>query len=245
PDSARRCTARDRAAESRSAYRARTCSCCPSGSRSRRERTRRSPSRRPGCRARDASRKNIPVEYRRHMPVLELVTSSGLGSLLGVCWGVGHTVSLVAAGGVLVLLRAEMPAAVADLFELAVAVMLIGLGMRAVYLAARQGTAGPVHAHHHGSRMHVHPGAPAHIHIGAWTLARRPLLVGAVHGPAGSGALTALVLATLPTTGARLTYMALFRIGSTLGMAALSGLRGWPLARAGHHRALARGVSPA
>jgi hypothetical protein len=85
--------------------------------------------------------------------------------------------------------------------------------------------------------------APAHIHIGAWTLARRPLLVGAVHGLAGSGALTALVLTTLPSTAARLTYMALFGLGSTLGMAALSGLLGWPLARMGSHHAVARGMS--
>ena len=81
------------------------------------------------------------------------------------------------------------------------------------------------------------------MHIGTWTLARRPLIVGAVHGLAGSGALTALVLATLPTTAARLTYMVLFGLGSTLGMAALSGLLGWPLARVGSHRGLARGVS--
>src|SRR5215470_14942637 len=92
-----------------------------------------------------------------HMPLLELITSSGLGSLLGmrhalepdhlaavstlvtgerssvraallgVCWGLGHTLSLVIVGTILVLLRAEMPARVADFFELAVAVMLIGL----------------------------------------------------------------------------------------------------------------------
>ena len=91
--------------------------------------------------------------------------------------------------------------------------------------------------------MHTHAGAPAHVHIGHWTLARRPLLVGAVHGLAGSGALTALVLATLPSTAARITYMALFGFGSTLGMAALSGLLGWPLARIGPHQAVARGVS--
>jgi hypothetical protein len=121
--------------------------------------------------------------------------------------------------------------------------MLVGLGLRAIYLAARQGPTGPVRAHHHGRVVHVHPGARAHIHIGAWTLARRPLLVGAVHGLAGSGALTALVLTTLPTTAARLAYMMLFGLGSTLGMAALSGLLGWPLARAGHHRAVARAVS--
>jgi hypothetical protein len=207
------------------------------------------------------------------MPVLELMTSSGLGSLLGmrhalepdhlaavstlvtgernsykaaflgICWGLGHTFALIVVGTVLVVLRAEMPARVADGFELCVALMLIGLGLRAIYLAARQGPAGPSHAHRHGDTVHVHHGASAHIHIGAWTLARRPLLVGAVHGLAGSGALTALVLTTLPSTAARLTYMIVFGLGSTLGMAALSGLLGWPLAHAGRHRGLARALS--
>ena len=209
------------------------------------------------------------------MPLLELITSSGLGSLLGMrhalepdhvaavstlvtgepsgakaawlgaCWGVGHTLTLVAAGAVLVLLRAEMPAAASDAFEFAVALMLVGLGVRAIYQAARQGPSGPAYLHHHGRLVHVHPGVPAHIHIGTWTLARRPLLVGAVHGLAGSGALTALVLATLPSTAARLSYLALFGLGSTVGMAALSGLLGWPLARVGSHQAVARGVSMA
>jgi len=41
-----------------------------------------------------------------------------------------------------------------------------------------------------------------------------------------------LVLTTLPSTAARLTYMIVFGLGSTLGMAALSGLLGWPLAQA-------------
>jgi hypothetical protein len=207
------------------------------------------------------------------MPLFELMTSSGLGSLLGMrhalepdhlaavstlvtgerstykaallgaCWGVGHTLSLVAVGTGLVLLRAEMPARLADLFEFFVALMLVALGLRAIYLAARQGPAGPIHVHHHGGRVHVHPGAPAHIHIGTWTLARRPLVVGAIHGLAGSGALTALVVTTLPSTTARLIYMALFGLGSTIGMAALSGVLGWPLARVGSHRRLARGVS--
>ena len=207
------------------------------------------------------------------MPVLELLTSSGLGSLLGmrhalepdhlaavttlvtgernsrkaaflgICWGLGHTCALIVAGTVLVVLRAEMPVRLADAFELCVALMLIALGVRAIYLAARQGPAGPAHVHHHGHTVHVHQGVPAHIHIGTWTLARRPLLVGAIHGLAGSGALTALVLTTLPSTAARLTYMVVFGLGSTLGMAALSGLLGWPLARAGQYRGLTRAVS--
>jgi high-affinity nickel-transport protein len=206
-------------------------------------------------------------------PVLELVTSSGLGSLLGMrhalepdhlaavstlvtrersgykaalvgaCWGIGHSLSLLVVGAVLIVLRAEMTARVSDGFELCVALMLVALGWRAIYQAARQGPAGPPHVHQHGHLVHAHAAVPAHVHIGRWTLARRPLLVGAVHGLAGSGAVTALVLTTLPTTVARLTYISLFGLGSTIGMAALSGLLGWPLARLGTHRAFARGMS--
>src|SRR5258708_26516073 len=114
------------------------------------------------------------------MPLFELITSSGLGSLLGmrhalepdhlaavstlvtgernsvkaallgVCWGLGHTFSLIVVGTILVILRAEMPVRVADGFELGLALMLIGLGLRALYLAARQGPSRPSHVHHHG-----------------------------------------------------------------------------------------------
>jgi hypothetical protein len=207
------------------------------------------------------------------MPVLELMASSGLGSLLGMrhalepdhlaavstlvtgerssrkaaflgaCWGLGHTVALIAAGTGFVVLRAQMPAQVASALEFAVAVMLVGLGLRAIHLARRQGAVGPAHVHHHGSRVHVHHGTAAHIHIGAWTLARRPLVIGAVHGLAGSGALAALVLTTLPSTASRLAYMALFGLGSTLGMAVLSALLGLPLARLGGHATFARRLS--
>ena len=164
-------------------------------------------------------------------------------ALLGMWWGLGHTASLVAVGLALVVLRAEMPPRVADVFELAVAFMLVGLGLQAIYVAARQGSEGPSHLHRHGHVVHQHAAVPAHVHIGGWTLARRPLIIGAIHGLAGSGALTALVLTTLPSTGARLSYMALFGLGSTVGMAALSGLLGWPLARFGAHHTVKRAIS--
>jgi high-affinity nickel-transport protein len=207
------------------------------------------------------------------MPVLELITSSGLASLLGmrhalepdhiaavstlvsreqsgfraawlgVCWGVGHTLALLVVGLGLVLLRSEMPVRLADAFEMAVAVMLIGLGVRSVLQAARLGAKGPMSVHRHRWIVHQHPGVPAHVHIGNWTFARRPLLIGAIHGLAGSGALAALVLTTLPSTAARLAYMMVFGLGSTAGMAALSGLLGWPLARFGAHENVTRGIS--
>ena len=198
------------------------------------------------------------------IPELEFVASSGLGSLLGMrhalepdhlaavstlvtgerstaraawmgaCWGVGHTLTLMAAGAVLVGLRAEMPAVASDAFELGVVLLLVGFGVRAIYLGARRSALNPSH-------LHARDGAP--VDFDRWTLARRPLLVGAVHGLAGSGALTALVVATLPTTAARLTYLALFGIGSIVGMATLSGLLGWPIARWGSHRSAERLVS--
>ena len=171
--------------------------------------------------------------------------SSVRAAMLGASWGLGHTLSLVAVGAFLLILRAEMPANVADLFELFVAIMLIVLGVRAIAIAVRQGPVGPAHTHHHGHVVHKHAGTTPHVHVGRWTLARRPLIVGAVHGLAGSGALTALVLATLTSTLARITYMTLFGFGSTLGMALLSGLLGWPLARIGANRTIARALSVA
>jgi len=152
-----------------------------------------------------------------------------------VYWGIGHTLTLLAAGTLLVVLRAEMPARTSDVLAFAVALLLIGFGFRSIYLSAGPAPAGPTHSHVDG--------AASRSSSGSWTLARRPLLVGAVHGLAGSGALTALVMAAIPSMAARLVYLALFGMGTTLGMAALSGLLGWPIARVGTHGVVARSVS--
>jgi hypothetical protein len=164
-------------------------------------------------------------------------------AFLGVCWGLGHTLALVVVGMALIVLRAQMSARVTDVFELAVAMMLVALGTRAIRRAAQQGAAGPAALHHHGPVVHRHPAASKHVHVAGWTFARRPLLIGIVHGLAGSGALTALVLTTLPTTATRIVYMVLFGLGSTFGMAALSGILGWPLARVGGHARVWRTIS--
>jgi nitrile hydratase accessory protein len=148
---------------------------------------------------------------------------------LGAWWGLGHTLTLLAAGTALVVLRAEMPAFVSTGVELSVVVLLVGFGGRAIYRAACNIT--PRRTHSHGS--------PATSRIDRWTVAR-PLLVGAVHGLAGSGTLTALVVATLPSTATRVGYLALFGIGSTIGMVVLSGLLGWQIARMGFENRVVR-----
>ena len=91
-------------------------------------------------------------------------------------WGL--VCGLIVVGAVLVFLRAELPARLADLFELLVAIMLIVLGTRAVAQAWTQGQ--PSHLHPHTFAVHQHSGLPAHVHIGTWTLARRPLIIGAM-----------------------------------------------------------------
>ena len=153
------------------------------------------------------------------------------GALLGAMWGLGHAIALLGTGLVLAALASDLPPALCDAFELVVAVMLVVLGGRAVRRAFRDGDRGPSMLHAHRGVAHLHPRMGAHVHVAKRALALRPLIVGLIHGLAGSGALTALVLARMPSTPLRLAYIALFGVGSVVGMSALSGLAGWPLAR--------------
>lgn len=163
-----------------------------------------------------------------------ITTERGRPAALGMLWGVGHALALFLVATTLSLVEKQLSPLWADRCELLVAAMLIFLGGRAVYLvwaAIHEGRRGSSHVHAHGGANHVHPGPLGHVHIGRLTLAQRPLLVGLVHGLAGSGALTALVSVKMPGVWDRLAYVSLFGIGSMLGMGALAGLLGWPLSR--------------
>lgn len=160
--------------------------------------------------------------------------SSAKAAWLGACWGLGHTLTLLAAGAVLLLFRAEMPGGADAVFEIAVVLLLVGFGLRAIHQGVYSGPTRPAHTH----------GAPRRWAIDGWTYAR-PFAVGAVHGLAGSGALTALVATSLETPLAQVGYLALFGVGTTAGMAVLSGLAGWPLARLAAHPWAARTLSVA
>ncbi len=147
------------------------------------------------------------------------------GALLGAIWGLGHTLSLLIVGIVLLVLGVVLPTAVAAGFECAVALMLIVLGVRSIVRAARA-IDGPITAHRHREHEHEHAASTAHLHLGRTTFAWRPLAIGLVHGLAGSGALTALVFAELPGNALRIAYITLFGAGSIAGMAIASGVAG-------------------
>jgi len=88
-----------------------------------------------------------------------------------------------------------------------------------------------VHAHH--GEAHVHPSAAL---LGAWReesrrVGVRALLVGAVHGMAGTAAVALLVLATLHTVASATIYLLVFGLGTIAGMTALTAAMAYPVAR--------------
>lgn len=156
----------------------------------------------------------------------------------GVVWGIGHTATLLVVGGCVVLLGVSMPEQVAGWLEFAVGVMLMGLGAWVLIRLARDRI--HFHAHRHGGGvMHFH----AHSHAGEDTahgpgrhdhghspgLPWRSLLVGVMHGMAGSAALLLLTASTFASAPLGLLYIALFGVGSMVGMAALSAVIAVPL----------------
>lgn len=158
--------------------------------------------------------------------------SARASAFFAAMWGAGHALVLLAVGGALFVLRKEMPERAAHAFELVVAVMLVALGLRALRQAARAGRIGPPVAHSHGAVPHHHVGLVQHVHIRGWSVARRPLVIGIVHGLAGSGALTALVASSATSAASGLVFMALYGAGAMVGMALLAATVGVPLARA-------------
>ena len=163
---------------------------------------------------------------------------------VGGLWGLGHTAALFAAGAVLIALRVHVPEGVATALELMVALMIVLLGTRILYLVLRGRSAAHVHAHTHDGRTHTHlhfhgphdahaaaagPTVSHAWHRGLWGW--RPVAVGAVHGLAGSAALTLFVLTDVLRGGSKLlgfAYLLLFGVGSVGGMLLMSTLIGLP-----------------
>jgi ABC-type nickel/cobalt efflux system permease component RcnA len=151
------------------------------------------------------------------------------GAWLGAWWGLGHLVSLLVIGSTLAALQTQMPSHLASAFELAVAAMLIGLGIRSIVRALRdaRGCAPSPPA----SLLEIHDCGRGHIHVGRRGFAIRSLSIGLMHGLAGSGTLVALVAGELPTLPLRIAYILVFGVGAIIGMTLLSGLAGIPLAQ--------------
>lgn len=182
------------------------------------------------------------------------------GALIGVLWGAGHMTTLTIVGAIIIGLKLTVTPAVGGSLELVVAAMLIVLGILRLRDAVRGldtvpaghlvadhdhgGGAGVVHSHPHvhgAEHSHEH----AHVHPSRWLAklgwrsgwpAGRALVVGAIHGLAGSAAVSLLVLATLRSTTSAVVYLLIFGIGTILGMTVLTALMAFPVSMALRYR---------
>ena len=149
-------------------------------------------------------------------------------SIVGGFWGLGHTVSLFVVGAIVIFLKVQISEMVERRLEAVVGGMLILLGLNALrklFTAKKI----HVHAHEHGTREHLH----IHTHgdeteTSHHRFSPRSILIGMVHGLAGSAALMLLILPTIPSPAVALLYILIFGIGSIGGMMAMSFLIGLP-----------------
>ncbi|MGQ0736506.1 MAG: high-affinity nickel-transport family protein [Acidobacteriota bacterium] len=167
-------------------------------------------------------------------------------ALIGVLWGLGHTLTISIVGGVIIAFNWTMPERLGLGFEFAVALMLIVLGVWTVSRLKRGVPAGVLakrhpgvvhnHVHRHGDYLHAHPHGhdpETHPHPPDRTPlaaldrrfsrlalyhAARPLAVGVVHGLAGSATATLVILAAIHDTRWAAAYLLVFGLGTVAGM---------------------------
>lgn len=158
-----------------------------------------------------------------------LFSSAAIGGL----WGLGHTLSLLVVGVLVLLLDFRLSERLENALEFCVGVMLVLLGAN-VFRKIIQGGELHFHEHKHGNHKHAHP----HIHNSevkdaeqthhGFSLSPRALIIGMVHGLAGSAALMLLILETIESKTIGALYILIFGVGSIGGMILMSFLVGLP-----------------
>ncbi|MCP4487937.1 MAG: urease accessory protein [Gammaproteobacteria bacterium] len=169
-----------------------------------------------------------------HLAAMATLTSRGYSTQKairqGIAWGLGHSITLFIFGCIVLLMDQVIPERLAAALEIVVGGMLILLGIDVLWRAWKN----RIHYHlhqHNNQNPHFH--AHSHTGKGEHTRSRhqhnhdnefplRALLVGLIHGMAGSAALILLTLDSAPTIGLGLAYITLFGIGSIVGMGLLS-----------------------
>jgi high-affinity nickel-transport protein len=181
---------------------------------------------------------------------------------IGILWGLGHTLTIVAVGTAIILFGLAIPARVGLTMEFCVGLMLIVLGalnltgamtwMSNKFSPTHPQIAGEhAHIHEHGAKLHFHwhSHAPKSEHHGESLAppaalersfgglgiyqAMRPLFVGIVHGLAGSAAVALLVLGAIREPKWAVLYLLVFGVGTIAGMMLITSVIALPLSFAG------------
>jgi len=168
----------------------------------------------------------------------------GKSAWIGAFWGIGHTLTIFLVGAGIILFDIVIPPRIGLSMELSVGVMLILLGLvniKSFFQSMPVKNPGPdevlhSHPHSHGDYVHSHPhghNPEDHPHALDQTPLEkidrlllnfrsyrpiRPLIVGIVHGLAGSAAVALLVLATIRNPRWATAYLLVFGVGTIAGM---------------------------
>lgn len=141
-------------------------------------------------------------------------------AVIGMFWGLGHTLTLFGVGVVILALKITIPHKIALAMEMGVGIMLVFLGGLVAAGLIRDHL--HLHPHQHEGEahlhLHAHVAAEPHVHPHAIRRGYRSMAVGMVHGLAGSAALMLLVVSSLDTAAEGLIYILVFGAGSIAGM---------------------------
>jgi len=154
----------------------------------------------------------------------------------GMAWGLGHSLTLLLVGGSVLLIGGVIGEQMSLFLESAVGLMLILLGADVLLRLWRKRVHFHVHSHATETHFHAHSHAAGsrhtadpHQHRHTKQLPLRSLLVGMVHGLAGSAALIVFALGSVQSIWEGLAYIAIFGFGSVIGMTTLAAVISLPL----------------
>jgi hypothetical protein len=154
----------------------------------------------------------------------ERATGRRAATRLGLAWGAGHALTLLALGLPFVLWGDALPERIRQGAEIAIGLLIAGLAVR-LLVRWRRGYF-HVHPHRHGEVVHAHPHAHegahgAHRHAHAEALGRTPHAafgIGLVHGIGGSAGAGILLVSSIPDRTTAALALVVFAAGTALSM---------------------------
>lgn len=176
---------------------------------------------------------------------------------VGASWGLGHTTPLLILGIIILLFKEavlDQYESVAPILEFGVAIMLVFLGLQ-VFWNLRKGK---LHTHHHdhddGPHLHIHgthsPEEAPEIEkphgkfsIGKPFFRMKSFTIGIIHGLAGSAAVMLVLLPTIESFVAGLSYIILFGVGTIASMSVITIIISVPFAMSGNNMKLNNAVN--